>query len=439
MSFKLEEICEELSQIQIPMRPEELESIGVHVVEDPSDDEVEGYEEGTRQAVRACMAARRRLDARGRVLRPVATDAILSGDAAEAYIAWQLTDSYVPYSPPLERKRRTGMPDPDRESIDPYPEMPEGFVGPGDSYEYGSPDWETAEWARDGVETKSAVSEALYVYHHLPRFALELESHAPELLAFVKQNKDRLLDLLWETDDHRRRPTKRPELPAVRLAEAREDIERYLDELVVAPAVRAAYGDPTEARRRVREALRLFCNGGEAPPKGESETGKRVKGFGLDPKILVKASQLEGRFQRALEEYHLRQDLWRIALKLVDPKSPQLMRANPSATFAQKVVAGTIHSFPRKWKEERIAGRDRVIYHPADWDEALTQGIVAIRTEPVVVWVHLAGGFGTAAEAVRFLNDPETRSRLSLLGPNWIEELKKIVFGAYKKTHPKKD
>jgi hypothetical protein len=31
--FKLEEICEELSQIQIPMRAEELESIGVHVEE----------------------------------------------------------------------------------------------------------------------------------------------------------------------------------------------------------------------------------------------------------------------------------------------------------------------------------------------------------------------------------------------------------------------
>jgi len=29
--FKLEEICEELSQIQIPMRSEKLESIGIHV------------------------------------------------------------------------------------------------------------------------------------------------------------------------------------------------------------------------------------------------------------------------------------------------------------------------------------------------------------------------------------------------------------------------
>ena len=44
--FKLEEICEEFSQIQIPMRTEELESIGVHVEEEASADEAERFQDG---------------------------------------------------------------------------------------------------------------------------------------------------------------------------------------------------------------------------------------------------------------------------------------------------------------------------------------------------------------------------------------------------------
>jgi hypothetical protein len=35
---------------------------------------------------------------------------------------------------------------------------------------------------------------------------------------------------------------------------------------------------------------------------------------------------------------------------------------------------------------------------------------------------------------VRFLADPETGEQLSLLGPNWIQEVKRIVFGAYKRA-----
>jgi hypothetical protein len=44
------------------------------------------------------------------------------------------------------------------------------------------------------------------------------------------------------------------------------------------------------------------------------------------------------------------------------------------------------------------------------------------------------GGFNTPAEASSFLAITETREQLSLLGPNWIEEIKRIVFGAYKRV-----
>ena len=57
--FKLEEICEELSQIQIPMRSEELESIGVHVEEEASTDEVERFQDGYIRDVHNCLAERR--------------------------------------------------------------------------------------------------------------------------------------------------------------------------------------------------------------------------------------------------------------------------------------------------------------------------------------------------------------------------------------------
>ena len=58
--FKLEEICEELSQIQIPMRADELESIGVHVEEEASADEVERFQDGYLRDVHNCLAERRK-------------------------------------------------------------------------------------------------------------------------------------------------------------------------------------------------------------------------------------------------------------------------------------------------------------------------------------------------------------------------------------------
>ena len=58
--FKLEEICEELSQIQIPMRADELESIGVHVEEEASADEAERFQDGYLRDVHNCLAERRK-------------------------------------------------------------------------------------------------------------------------------------------------------------------------------------------------------------------------------------------------------------------------------------------------------------------------------------------------------------------------------------------
>ena len=98
-------------------------------------------------------------------------------------------------------------------------------------------------------------------------------------LEFIRHHKDSLLDLVWETSDFRTRKTTRPSLPALRIAESGETVEKYLDALVIFPAVGAAHGDPTEARQRVREALRLFCNGGKAPG-GKATAGKHVSGFG---------------------------------------------------------------------------------------------------------------------------------------------------------------
>ena len=251
------------------------------------------------------------------------------------------------------------------------------------------------------------------------------------MLDFIRHNKDSLLDLLWETSNFRSRKTTRPELPALRIVESRESIEKYLDALVIFPAVRAAHGDPSEARQRVRAALRLFCNGGKAP-EGKGGTGKQVSGFALDPKVLIKASRLEERFQKALNAYRLRLEIWEEAQKCLSPRTKQLLCPASRATFAHKVIAGVIHSFPKKWKEERINGK--VIYHPADWDESEAQGSVEIKTKPLIGWGYLLGGFDTPAEAAKFLATPETREQLSLLGPNWIEEIKRIVFGAYKRA-----
>ena len=65
---------------------------------------------------------------------------------------------------------------------------------------------------------------------------------------------------------------------------------------------------------------------------------------------------------------------------------------------------------------------------------ARLKALVEIKTKPLIGWGYLMGGFNTPAEASSFLAKPETREQLSLLGPNWIEEVKRIVFGAYKRA-----
>jgi hypothetical protein len=424
--FKLEEICEEFSQIQIPMRPEELEAIGVHVEEEASADEAERFTDGYIRDIRNCLAERRRNGCRAVLVRPAATAAILDVDPVEAYLIWQFTDSWLPYVEEEYPERHEG----DSSPLSPVEGLPDGFVGPGDSLEYDLPTWDAIAEARALIAGR--VKEEREQYHlHLQSLARDFARLGPEMLDFIRYHRDALLELLWETSDLRRRKAGRPELPAVRIAESRESIERYLDALVIFPAVRAAHGDPSEARRRVREALRLFCNGGKAP-KGKEKAGKHVSGFGLDPKVLIKASRLEERFQKALSAYRLRLDIWQEALKSLSPKAGQILRSNSRATFAQKVIGGVIHSFPKKWKEERIDGT--VIFHSADWDESEAQGSVQVKTKPLIGWGYLIGGFNTPAEASSFLADPETRAKLSLLGPNWIEEVKRIVFGAHKRA-----
>jgi hypothetical protein len=424
--FKLEEICEELSQIQIPMRSEELESIGVHVEEETSADEAERFQDGYLRDVHHCLAERRRHGCRAALVRPAATAAILEVDPVEAYLIWQFTDSWLPYVEEEYPERHEG----DRSPLSPMEGLPEGFVGSGDALEYDLPNWNAIAEAKAVLAGK--VKEERQQYHlHLQDLARDFARLGPEMLEFIRHHKDSLLDLVWETSELRTRKTIRPELPALRIAESRETIEGYLDALVIFPAVRAAHGDPTEARQRVREALRLFCNGGTAP-EGKAKAGKHVSGFGLDPKVLIKASRLEERFQKALRAYGLRLEIWEEALKCLSPKAGQLLRPANGASFARKVIAGVIHSFPKKWKEERLGGK--VIYHPADWDESESQGSVEIKTKPIIGWGFLIGGFNTPAEAVAFLATPETREQLSLFGPNWIEEVKRIVFGAYKRA-----
>jgi hypothetical protein len=424
--FKLEEICEELSQIQIPVRAEELESIGVHVEEEASTDEVERFQEGYLRDVHYCLAERRKTSCRAALVRPAATAAILEVDPVEAYLIWQFTDSWLPYVEEEYPERHEG----DRSPHSPLEGLPEGFVGSGDALEYDLPNWDAIAEAKAVLAGK--VKEERQEYHlHLQDLARDFARLGPEMLEFIRHHKDSLVDLIWETSDFRTRKTVRPELPALRIAESHETIEKYLDALVIFPAVRAAHGDPTEARQRVREALRLFCNGGKAP-EGKAKATKHVSGFGLDPKVLIKASRLEERFQKALSAYGLRLEIWEEALKCLTPKAIQLLRPANGASFGRKVIAGVIHSFPKKWKEERINGT--VIYHPADWDESESQGSVEIKTKPLIGWGYLIGGFNTPAEASSFLANPETREQLSLLGPNWVEEVKRIVFGAYKRA-----
>ena len=424
--FKIEEICEEFSQIQIPMRPEELEAIGVHVEEETSADEAERFQDGYMRDVRNCLAERRRTGCRAVLVRPAATAAILEVDPVEAYLIWQFTDSWLPYIEEEYPERHEG----DRSPLSPMEGLPDGLVGSGDALEYDLPNWDAIAEAKAVLAGR--VKEEREQYHlHLQDLARDFARLGPEMLEFIRHHKDSLLDLVWETSEFRTRKTTRPELPALRIAESRETIEKYLDALVIFPAVRAAHGDPTEARQRVREALRLFCNGGKAP-EGKAGAGKHVSGFGLDPKVLIKASRLEERFQKALRAYRLRLEIWEEALRCLDPKAAQLLRPTNGAGFARKVIAGIIHSFPKKWKEERLGGK--VIYHPADWDESESQGSVEIKTKPLIGWGYHIGGFDTPAEAASFLANPETRDQLSLLGPNWIEEGKRIVFGAYKRA-----
>jgi len=70
----------------------------------------------------------------------------------------------------------------------------------------------------------------------------------------------------------------------LKIAESRGSIEKYLDALVIFWAVRAGHGDPT---KRVRAALRLFCNRGKAPER-KGGTGKQVSVLALDPHVLIK-------------------------------------------------------------------------------------------------------------------------------------------------------
>ena len=425
--FKLEEICEELSQIQIPMRADELESIGIHVEEEASTDEVERFQDGYLRDVHNCLAERRRHGCRAALVRPAATAAILEVDPVEAYLIWQFTDSWLPYVEEEYPERHEG----DRSPLSPLEGLPEGFVGSGDALEYDLPNWDAIAAAKAVLAGK--VKEERQEYHlHLQDLARDFARLGPEMLEFIRHHKDSLVDLIWETSDFRTRKTIRPELPALRIAESRETIEKYLDALVIFPAVRAAHGDPTEARQRVREALRLFCNGGKAP-EGKAKAGKHVSGFGLDPKVLIRASRLEERFQKALRAYRLRLEIWEEALKCLSPRAAQLLRPTNGASFARKVIAGVIHSFPKKWKEERVDGT--VIYHHADWDESESQGSVEIKTKPLDRMglphrriQHTRRGLSP------FLANPETREQLSLLGPHWIEEVKRIVFGAYKRA-----
>jgi hypothetical protein len=57
-----------------------------------------------------------------------------------------------------------------------------------------------------------------------------------------------------------------------------------------------------------------------------------------------------------------------------------------------------------------------------------------MKTKPLIGWGYLIGGFDRPADAVRFLADHEIQEQLSLLAPNWIQEVKRIVFGAYKRA-----
>src|SRR5207245_11096987 len=148
--FKLEEICEELSQIQIPMRAEELESIGVHVEEEASADEAERFQDGYLRDVHNCLAERRRHGCRAALVRPAATAAILEVDPVEAYLIWQFTDSWLPYVEEAYPERHEG----DASPLLSMEGLPEGFVGSGDALEYNLPNWDAIAEARELLASK---------------------------------------------------------------------------------------------------------------------------------------------------------------------------------------------------------------------------------------------------------------------------------------------
>src|SRR5581483_9085970 len=283
--FKLEEICEEFSQIQIPMRTEELESIGVHVEEEASADEAERFQDGYLRDVNRCLAERRKKSCRAALVRPAATAAILEVDPVEAYLIWQFTDSWLPYVEEEYPERHEG----DASALSPAEGLPEGFVGSGDALEYDLPNWDAIAEAKALIAGK--VKEERQEYHlHLQNLARDFACLGPEMLEFIRHHKDSLLDLVWETSELRMRKTRRPELPALRIAESRETIEKYLDAPVIFPAVRAAHGDPTEARQRVRQ-------------RGEGAGGKS-QGRKACERLRSRPKGVDQRFQagRALSE-----------------------------------------------------------------------------------------------------------------------------------------
>jgi hypothetical protein len=183
--FKLEEICEELSQIQIPMRAEELESIGIHVEEEASADEAERFQDGYLRDVHNCLAERRKSSCRAALVRPAATAAILEVDPVEAYLIWQFTDSWLPYVEEEYPERHEG----DRSPLSPMEGLPEGFVGSGDALEYDLPNWEAIAEARALLAGK--VREERQEYHlHLQDLAKDFARLGPEMLEFIRHHKD---------------------------------------------------------------------------------------------------------------------------------------------------------------------------------------------------------------------------------------------------------
>ena len=110
--FKLEEICEELSQVQIPMRADELESIGVHVEEEVSADEAERFQDGDSGEFPPLPGGKKKEQLPCSAGQAAATAVILEVDPVEAYLIWQFTDSWLPYVEEEYPERHEGDPSP---------------------------------------------------------------------------------------------------------------------------------------------------------------------------------------------------------------------------------------------------------------------------------------------------------------------------------------